>query len=455
MNYPRSQMLAQFIGQEVPTMKRGLSLLACLLMLPIMSADCFAQNRFELTPSISVNETYDDNIDLTKNNRVDDFITVVSPGIALALVREHTNLQLSYTLGIVEYADQDQNDTTRHSANLSFGQDLTQRLRFNLTDTYLVSEDPLEDPQNLQGLRQTRNKYWTNNAGASVNYIFGAENQVNVGYSYYNIENDDATLDDSRVQNPYFNLNYWFDVKNGTELRFRYTDAKFSRDDSSLGLAAPDYKAYAPGIRYIRRFSPNSNAYVTYNYSAYEYASDFTGVIARDLTQDFVVHDGNVGIEHSFSPEYTVAASAGYFIKVNDITDNQDGPTFTAALTRKFARGSITGGGNGGWSYENLQQGVGLTSGLSQYYGAYLKGTYQVLEPVNVYAGASYRHDKYTLDKTDFFTGNAGLRWTFLRWFALSLDYTYAQRTADRSIGQEYTDNRVALILSAGRLFIW
>ena len=50
MNYPRGQMLAEFIGQEVPTMKRGLSLLACLLMLLIMSADCFAQNRFEITP---------------------------------------------------------------------------------------------------------------------------------------------------------------------------------------------------------------------------------------------------------------------------------------------------------------------------------------------------------------------------------------------------------------------
>jgi hypothetical protein len=441
-------MLAEFNGQEVPTMKRGLSLLACLLMLLIMSADCFAQNRFEITPSISVKETYDDNINLTKENKIDDFITVVSPGISLAFVREHTNLQLGYSLGFVRYADQDENNETRQSGNLSFGQDLAERLRFNLTDTYLVSEDPLEDPQNLQGLRQTRNKYWTNNAGASFNYVFGAENQVNVGYSYNYIENDQADLDDSKVQNPNVSLTYWFDVKNGTELRYGYTDAKFSREDNSL-LVASDYTAHAPGIRYIRRFSPNSRAYAAYNYSAYDYDD------TRLIPQDFVVHDGALGLEHSFSPEYTVAASAGYFIRVNDVTDNQDGPTFTAALTRRFARGSITAGGNGGWSYENLQQGVGLTSGFSQYYGAYVNGTYQVLEPVNVYAGASYRHDKYTLDKSDYFSGNAGLKWTFLRWFALSLDYTYAQRNADRSTGDEYTVNRVALILSASKLFIW
>ena len=427
-------------------MKRDLSILTSLLILLVINVNCFAQNRFEVTPSISVNETYDDNIYLSKNNKVDDFITVVSPGIALALVREHTNLQLSYMAGIVRYADQDQNDTTRHSANLSFGQDLTQRLRFNLTDTYLKSEDPLADPQNVQGLRKTRNEYWTNAAQASLNYIFGAENQVNVGYSYDYIENDEVSLDDSEVQNPYFSLTYWFDVKNGTELRYGYTDAQFSREDSLL--AAPDYTAHAPGIRYMRRFSPKSTAYVGYNYSAYDYEP-------RRLLEDFVVHDGAVGLEHSFSPEYTVAASAGYFIRVNEITDNQDGPTFTASVTRRFARGSITAGGNGGWSYENLQQGLALTSGFSQYYGAYIKGTYQILEPVNVYAGASYRHDKYTLDKSDFFTGNAGLRWTFLRWFALNLDYSYAQRDSDISTGDDFKANRVALILTASKLFIW
>jgi len=59
------------------------------------------------------------------------------------------------------------------------------------------------------------------------------------------------------------------------------------------------------------------------------------------------------------------------------------------------------------------------------------------------------------LDKSDFFTGNAGLRWTFLRWFSLSLDYRYAQRDSDISVGEDYKSNRVALILSASRLFIW
>jgi hypothetical protein len=267
---------------------------------------------------------------------------------------------------------------------------------------------------------------------------------VNVGYNYNYYQNDEITLDDSTVQNPYANLTYWFDVKNGTELTYAYTDAQFTRDDNLL--AASDYTSNAAGIRYLRRFTPNSTAYVGYNYSTFDYE--------RILPQDFNVHSGLVGVDHSFSPEYTVSASLGYFIRVNEITDNQDGPTYTASLIRRFARGSITVGGNGGWSYENLQQGVGLTSGFSQYYGGYVSGTYEILERVNIYAGLSYRHDKYTLDSADYFRGNCGVRWDFLRYFFVALDYSYIDRSEDLGLN-EYTNNRIMLTFGASKLYQW
>jgi uncharacterized protein (PEP-CTERM system associated) len=149
-----------------------------------------------------------------------------------------------------------------------------------------------------------------------------------------------------------------------------------------------------------------------------------------------------------------VSASLGYFIRVNEITDNQDGPTYTASLTRNFERGNITVGGSGGWSYENLQQGVGLTSGFSQYYGGYVNGRYEILERVNIYAGISYRHDKYTLDSADYWRGNCGVRWDFLRYFFVALDYSYVDRSEDLGLN-EYTDNRVMLSIGASKLFQW
>jgi len=420
------------------------TLLSFALLCGLLEARAHAQTRIEVTPMITVSETYDDNINLTKTNKESDWITVATPGIVLGLHQEHTDFQLTYAPSFTWYAKNDNYNNTAQSAGLTFGQDLVQNLRFNLTNTYLQSEDPLQDPQNVQGLRQTRNKYWTNVTNASLGYTFGAQSQVNVGYNYNYYRNDQITLDDSDVQNPYANLTYWFDVKNGGELTYGYTDAKFTREDDLL--AASDYTSNAAGIRYLRRFNPNSTGYVGYNYTTFDYE--------RILPQDFDVHNGLVGIDHSFSPEYTVSASVGYFIRVNEITDNQDGPTYTASLTRNFDRGNITVGGNGGWSYENLQQGVGLTSGFSQYYGGYVNGRYEILERVNLYAGLSYRHDKYTLDSADFFRGNCGVRWDFLRYFFVALDYSYVARSEDLGLN-EYTDNRIMLSFGASKLYQW
>jgi len=420
------------------------TLLSVTLLCGSFVAEAYAQTRIEVTPMVTVSETYDDNINLTKTNKVSDYITVVTPGVAMSLVRENTNLQVTYAPSFTRYADNDDLNNTAQSAGLAFGQDLVQGLRFNLTDTYLQSNDPLQDPQNLQGLRQTRNKYRTNITNASLGYIFGAENRVNIGYTYNYYRNDEITLDDSTVQNPYANLTYWFDVRNGTEVTYGYTDAQFTRDDNLL--AASDYTSNAAGIRYLRRFTPHSTAYVGYNYSTFDYE--------RILPQDFNVHNGLVGLDYSFSPEYTVSSSLGYFIRVNEITDNQDGPTYTASLIRRFDRGSVTVGGNGGWSYENLQQGVGLTSGFSQYYGGYVSGTYEILERVNLYAGLSYRHDKYTLDSADYFRGNCGVRWDFLRYFYVALDYSYIDRSEDLGLN-EYTDNRIMLTFGASKLYQW
>jgi hypothetical protein len=227
-------------------------------------------------------------------------------------------------------------------------------------------------------------------------------------------------------------------------LTYSYTDVNYSRDDNLP--AEDDYTGNAAGIRYNRRFSPHSTGYIGFTYTD----RNFDG-----FTQDYQVYQGYVGLDHSFSPEYTFAGSIGYYTQVNEITDNNSGPTFTLALTRTFSRGSITIGGDGGWYEEYLQRGIGFTSNFTQYYGGYIRGTYQLLERLSTYAGASYRHDKDQLNiASDFITANCGLTWTFLRWFSLSLDYRYADRNDDIEFNS-YTDNRVMLILSASKPYKW
>jgi hypothetical protein len=392
-----------------------------------------------------VSGEYDDNIFLSPDNEVDDYITRVTPALALNILTQHTDLALRYAPTFVWYDDRDDLNTTRHTGNVTWGQQLTQHLRFDLSDTYRQSEDPLEDELDVQGIRRTRNKYWVNTGRASMGYMFGAESSLNVGYSREDRENDEVTLDDSTVQTPFANLTYWFNVKNGIELTYSYTDVSYSREDNAP--TNDDYIGHQPGVRYIRRFSPHSRAYVGYTFST----RDFDGI-----TEDYVVHDGYVGVEHAFSPQYSIAARAGYFIQINDISEeDQDGPSFTASLTRNFDRGSVTLGGEGGWEEEYLARGFGRTSGFTEYYGGYARITYQVFEPVRIFAGGSYRHDKDELNiRSDVVRANGGFTWTFLRWFSLTVSYTYADRNDDIELNS-YTDNRVTATLTAAKPFRW
>jgi hypothetical protein len=417
-------------------MKKQIVLLvaAALVSFP---GQAWAQRQIELIPSISVSETYDDNIDLTHTNERSDYITAVTPSMTLNVLSQNTSLGMTYAPSFVWYKDFSENDTTRHLGTVSWDQQLTGRLRLSLTDTYLRSDDPLADETDLRALRTTRNKYWVNTGRAGLSYQFGAENRFEVGYGREDRRNDDISLDNSEVQTPFAALTYWFNVRQGIVLNYIYTDAKFTRDDGFP--ADDDYTGHGPRARYIQRFSPRSSAYLEYGYTTREF---------EGLTEDFVVHDGSVGLDHAFSPEYSISAGAGYFVRVNDFSDNQYGPTYNLSLTRTFARGTITVGGEGGWGEDYLDA---TDTGFTKYYGGYATATYQILEPVSIYAGARYRHDKNELSiESRFFRGNCGIRWSFLRWFALSLDYTYADRNSDVEV-DSYTNNRVMLVLSASK----
>jgi hypothetical protein len=415
-----------------------------LMMLYMLNPMCFAQHRYEFTPSISVSGDYDDNLFLTPDNEVDDYITTVTPSLALRVRTQNTDMSARYAPSFVRYSDRDDLDTTRHLGNVTWGQQLSEHLKFDLTDTYINSDDPLEDEFDVEGIRRTRNKYQVNVGRASVGYEFGAESKLSMGYGREDRENDETTLDDSVVQTPFGSLTYWFNVKNGIELTYTYTDVDYSRDN-----AAPvndDYTGHEPGLRYIRRFSPHSRGYVGYSYATRE----FDGI-----TEDYVVHNGYVGVEHSFSPQYSISARGGYFVQANDISENQDGPTYSVSLTRTFARGSIVIGGDGGWYEEYLVRDVRAASGFTKYYGGYARLTYQVLEPVNFFAGGSYRHDKDEFDlSSDFVRANGGFTFSFMRWFSLTLSYTFADRNDDVE-SDSYTDNRVTATLTAAKPFRW
>jgi hypothetical protein len=410
-------------------------LVVCFCLVPALS---FA--RLEFTPAISIGELYDDNIDLENTNKKTDWITTISPSINLNIISENGSLLFNYAPTIVRYKNQDQYNTLRHSGTLTFNENFSSHLRFNLTDTFTKSEDPIEQSIGIYGLRQTRSVYHRNDGDVSVTYLFGAEDTLRLGYNNSLLKNKDITLEDNTISSPSAGLTYWFNVKNGIELNYQRTLADFSREDN--GTPSDAYTGNTAGIRYSYRFSQHTTASLAY---------DLNTRVFEGATENYDIHESNVNLTHSFKNDVLLSLSGGYFQLKNEHSPDDNGFSYNASLTKNFNRGNFTIGGSGGWR-EGYQEAI--RTGLIKYWGADSHFSYQITERFENHASFSYMQNKEeaTERKYKTYSGSYGWRWSFLRWFSLSVDYTRSDRR-DEIDALSYVDNRVMMSLTANRVF--
>jgi len=413
-----------------------------LICIFLVASSGSAQHHFDLTPSISVSETYDDNIYLDPDHETSDYITAVTPRVSLALVKQYTRLELAYAPSFVWYKDEDDNNTTRHTATLTFGQQLGRYLRFDLSDTFNRSEKPMEETEGIIGVRHTRRSYWRNSGEARMSYQFGEENTFSAGYRQSYLENDDPTVDDGRTQSPFGEVTFWLDRANGLVLGYEYTKADFWREQ---GTAGDDYTGNGANIRYLHRFGPHVTTSLGYAYTD----RDFDGT----TTEDYKVHQGNFGYEQSFSPNLSLSLGFGYFIQDNDISDNERGYAYNLSVRRQIKQyTTVTVGGSGGWSEAYLEA---ERRGFTKYWSANATIEHQIAAPLSCSVGGSYRKDKDdTGRRWKTIRGDVELNYSFLRYFIAALGYRYSKRNDDVD-SADYTDNRVMLRLTASKLMRW
>jgi hypothetical protein len=421
-----------------------------LFLLPVHFA--FAQYHYELIPSISVSETYDDNINQNSIDKTSDYITGVSPGLSLNILSQKMQLGFSYAPTFVWYANETRDDTIRHNGTLTFGLDLTQHLRFDLTDTYLVTEEPINQALGVEegSVRvspRERYRYQVNTGTVSLSYLFGPENSLTAGYRNSLYDNEDKDVDNFRVpddrtwQTPFATLAYWFNIKNGIELNYAYDRVDFYRKDDFE--PRDNYSGHGAGIRYLYRFTPQTTGSVWYDYKTRDFEREI---------EDYTLHEGSIGLEHAFSPDLSVSLAVGYIAQRNKFFDDKTVPSYNASLMKTFARGSFTVSGSSGVT-ESVLDARGR--GLTRYWRADAVIEYQILEPLRGSVGGYYDRNRDELRREwRTLTGICGLTWDFFRWYSLSLDYSHIDRYGDVRIN-DYAVNRITLRLTASRLFGW
>lgn len=419
------------------------SILITVISGVLLSSPAIGKGRIEITPMITVGETYDDNIFLDKDNKKSDYITTVSPGIRFNIYSRDSGLDLYYSPTFVKYHDYSGNDTTRHNARFHLWQQLGKSWRFDLKDDYLKSEEAIEGSfagyEARQRSRHSLYTYERNVADAAMTYQFGPDDRLTVGYRHELLENDDPSLDDTTEYGPYANLLYWFDTRNGMDLRYRFSRGGFER---SGGASGDDYDSHEVDVRYLYRFNPHTTGYVGYGYTR----RDFEDASREDRR----VHEGSAGLTHGFSSRTSLSLDVGYYKPDGYGTEDNGHLSYGATLKRKLERGSISLRGEGGWDEDYLSA---EQRGYTRYWTVAADLDYKIREDVDAYAGISYRKNRYLSAVEDgTYSGRCGLKMRFLRWYSLGLEYAYLNRRSDDPT-DEYVDNRIMLTLSASYPF--
>jgi len=96
---------------------RNLFSICCMVL--YFCCDNALAAKWEVTPTITADYIYTDNINLSTNNKTGDAVFALTPGISLSGKGGHVELEGSYNLQVIRYRDNNEADDEYHSGNLS------------------------------------------------------------------------------------------------------------------------------------------------------------------------------------------------------------------------------------------------------------------------------------------------------------------------------------------------
>jgi uncharacterized protein (PEP-CTERM system associated) len=174
---------------------------ACLALAAAIAFPAWAV-RWEIVPSLAVAETYTDNLSLaTDDLKRDEWVTQVTPGIALEATGDRVQLKLQYAPELVYYARDRAEDQVLQRGSALGKVELAKKLFFveagGKTDQYNVS---LLGPISSSSANATQNRTTVSNYFFSpyLQHEFGSAAKAEAKYTYSTWRSDEAaTLRDS------------------------------------------------------------------------------------------------------------------------------------------------------------------------------------------------------------------------------------------------------------------
>jgi hypothetical protein len=386
-------------------------------------------------PIVSVKQEYSDNLNLTKTNKNEDYITTVSPEIKFSNMGDKAGVDLDYTLGAVFYGNKTNRNYISHNALLNVKYMTASHINFYLKESFIQSDSPREreyfttDEENRYVLATTTERavYWRNVAAPTIEYQFGPEDRLGVNYrnNVYRTESTSGQNSQENYINPFFS--YWFDKRNGISLEYGFTKGNFEKN--------PDLTGNRANARYIYRFRPQYSIFAEYTYSNQTFDSS-----GSSFSADYDIHESSIGMKFVLSATLTASAQVGYFWKRPKTGTGKEGISYKGELANTDPRTTYGLNLEGGYR-EDLFTAQNL--GFTRYHRLTGFLTYMLDKRISLGCSGNVEYAEYSVsDRKDTIWGIVGrASYMPLSWLTLALEASHRenQSTVDTA---GYAENR-------------
>jgi hypothetical protein len=397
-----------------------------------------------------VSEEYTTNVFLDPDNEEDDFITIISAGLTAELMGANKGIALSYDPSYVYYKEFDENNSWRHLAILDGWMDLNRFNRLEFRNEFIKSEDPLtrdeieviRDPNRARPedttVRRRGRTYYQNAASAILTHQFGVSDFVAPGFNYIIRRDNDPEATDSEDYNPFVNLTYWFNPRQGSEGRLDFTRGEFDGDDDDDS----DFNELRGTGRLIRRFTRWWFGFVEYTHTARNFDGD---------DDDYQIYEPAIGVRHEIPDNTSLECRVGYYYQDVDQSGNEQGLVAEGELIKTWREGSMdllgsTGYNRADFGAENL--------GFEKYYLVRAGATLELTRKISGDVFGYYRRSEFTDTgdnrEDDVYRTGTGLSFEILPWMYLRLQYAYNQVDSTEN-ENSYKEHRGLVSISVTR----
>ncbi len=312
---------------------------------------CEAGYQINFKPRLSVETEYTDNLYLSGNDKIYDFINVITPGITASVLGKTRGAELSYDVGYSCYSRFSENNGFRHRAELNGWMGFSRRTRMNIQNSFLLTEEPGDEFEEeeeedddddthtpeKETVRRKREVYYTNTMNIGFTHQFGRTDSVSMKYIYSILENKDVTVEDKSSHKPSVNLVYWFvperlGIETGLDW---FVDESSGTPDSEGSLE----KTVTPSAGIIYWIIPRQlkiAADISYEKGKTSYDSD-------EPDEKYDIINPSIDVEYDYIPDKLGINSTFAYKKGSsdtdesyDFTEWKGSITVTKTFTRRF-----------------------------------------------------------------------------------------------------------------------